>query len=72
MRTNLLKLHQLAMDVVNKGWTSQARELFELADELEMQVSDMVEALRDIQQTLHKLTSLFPDSLVYDDQEGEL
>ena len=23
IRTNLLKLHQLAMDVVNKGWTSQ-------------------------------------------------
>ena len=69
IRINLLKLHQLAMDVVNKGWTRQARELFALAGDLEMQVSDMVEALEDIQQTLSKLNDLFPESLVYDDEE---
>jgi hypothetical protein len=71
IRTELLKLHQLAMDVVNKGWTGQARELFELAGDLEMQVFDMVEALEDIEQTLNKLTDLFPESLIYDDDEEE-
>ena len=36
-----------------------------------MQVSDMVEALEDIQQTLNKLTDLFPESLAYDDDVEE-
>lgn len=62
IRTNLLKLHQLAMDVVNNGWVSQASELFELADDLEMQVIEMMESLEYIQQTLGKLTDLLPDS----------
>ena len=71
IRINLLKLHQLAMDVVNNGRTGQARELFELAGDLETQVFDMVESLEDIQKTLNKLTDLFPESLVYDDDEEE-
>ena len=71
IRTELLRLHQLAMEVVNNGRTGQARELFELAGDLEMQVFEMVEALDDIQQTLNKLTDLYPESLVYDDDEEE-
>jgi hypothetical protein len=70
IRTHLLKLHQLAMEVVNQGGTSKARELFALAGDLEIQVSDMVEALEDIQQTLSKLNDLFPESLVDDDDEA--
>jgi hypothetical protein len=71
LRTELLRLHQLAMEVVNNGRTGQARELFELAGALEMQVFEMVGALDDIQQTLNKLTDLYPESLVYDDDEEE-
>jgi len=39
IRTDLLKLHQLAMDVVNNGWTSEAKELFDMAGDLEMEIS---------------------------------
>jgi hypothetical protein len=70
IRTELLRLHQLAMEVVNNGRTGQAQKLFELAGDLEMQVFNMVEALDDIQQTLNKLTDLYPESLVYDDDEA--
>ena len=70
IRSDLLKLHQMAMDVVNKGWTDQAREFFELAHDLGVQVFDMVEALEYIQETLDKLTALYPESLLlYDDDD---
>jgi len=64
IRTDLLKLHDMAMDVVNNGWTSEASEMFELADGLEMQALEMMESLEYIQQVLRKLTDLFPESLV--------
>ncbi len=66
IRTDLLNLHGLAMDVVNNGWTSQAKEMFELADGLEMQVYEMMESLEYLQQILGKLSELFPESLVDD------
>lgn len=65
IRTDLLNLHQLAMDVVNNGWTEKAGELFDMASDLEMQVSDILEALEAVQQTLSKLTELYPESLAY-------
>lgn len=65
IRTDLLKLHQLAMDVVNKGWTENAQDLFEMANDLEMQVSDIIESLESVQNTLNKLLELYPESLAY-------
>jgi len=50
MRTDLLKLHQMAMDVVNNGWTKKAQEFFASASDLEMQVSDLIEELEVILQ----------------------
>jgi hypothetical protein len=63
IRTDLLKLHQLAMDVVNHGVTDKAQEMFELADDIDSQVFDMIQALETIQRTLTTLTRLYPDSL---------
>jgi hypothetical protein len=63
MRTDLLKLHQMAMDVVNNGWTSKARDFFDNAFDLEMQVSDLIEELETVQNTLNKLLDLYPKSL---------
>ena len=63
IRTDLLKLHQLAMDVVNQGATSKAQEMFALADDIDSQVFDMLEALEAIQRTLQTLTRLYPESL---------
>jgi hypothetical protein len=56
----LLKLHQLAMAVMNNGSRRKADDLFELATELEDEVSEMMEALTRLQDTLAKLTDLRP------------
>jgi hypothetical protein len=43
-----------------------------LAGTLEMRVADLVETLETIQQTLNKLTGLYPTSLLYGDDEAEV
>lgn len=63
LRTDLLKLHQLAMAVINEGSRSQVAELFELACDLDEQVSYMATKLEEVQETLSQLTTLYPDSL---------
>ena len=52
IRDDLLKLHQLAMAVVNHGARRQAGEFFDLAGALDDQVNDMMEALEQIRDTL--------------------
>ena len=63
IRTDLLRLHQLAMSVINEGARNQVGELFELASDLEEQVSSMMNTLEQVQETLSQLTVLYPDSL---------
>jgi len=63
LRTDLLKLHQLAMDVFNRGAHSQVPELFDLAVELENQVLDLMTSLEQVHETLGQLTALYPESL---------
>ena len=63
----MLKLHGLAMDVVNEGVADRAQALFLLAFEMEDQLSDLSEALRNIQETIAKLTDLQPESLQWGD-----
>lgn len=63
LRISLLKLHELAMDVVNNGSRSQASKMFDLAIELDDQVSGMMNELELIQDTLRKLVALYPESL---------
>ena len=65
LRTDLMKLHQLAMAVINEGSRSQVADLFELAGDLDEQVSYMMTKLEEIQETLSQLTALYPDSLCY-------
>ena len=67
LRTDLLKLHQLAMAVINRGARSQVAELFNLAVELEDQVLGLMTALKQVQETLSQLTALYPESLSYAD-----
>src|ERR1700758_3724228 len=66
LRTNLLKLHELAMAVVNNGSRSQASKMFDLAMNLDEQVGHMKE-LEQVQDTLAKLVALYPESLSYAD-----
>lgn len=63
IRTALLQLHGLAMRVVSEGATSKAEEFFETAQDIELQISDMIETLQSIQNVFEKLHSLYPDSL---------
>ena len=63
IRNDLLKLHDLAMDVVNQGTKGRAPALFDLAIDIEDQLSDLSEALENIRETIAKLTDLQPESL---------
>ena len=67
LRTNLLKLHELAMAVVNNGSRSQASKMFDLAMNLDEQVGHMMNELEQVQDTLAKLVALYPESLSYAD-----
>jgi hypothetical protein len=67
LRSDLLKLHQLAMAVVNSGARHQVAELFDLAGELEDQVFGLMTSLEQVQNTLSQLTALYPESLSYAD-----
>lgn len=68
IRIDLLKLHGLAMDVVNKGWQDDLGKMVELADNLEDQVEGMRESLEVVYQTLTRLTQLLPsDAFDFDD-----
>lgn len=67
LRDDLLKLHQLAMAVINQGSRSQVADLFDLAADLEDQVLGMMTALEQVQETLSQLTALYPESLSYAD-----
>jgi len=60
LRTNLLKLHELAMAVVNNGSQSQAAKMFDLAIELDEQVCHMMTGLEQIHGTLANLVVLYP------------
>lgn len=60
LRDDLLKLHQLAMAVINQGSRSRVAELFDLAMELEFQVAGMTTALEQVHETLSQLTALYP------------
>lgn len=61
LRSRLLKLHTLAMAVVNEGARSRADAMFELAADLDMQVSQMMTELESIQETLDALLALAPE-----------
>lgn len=71
LRTELLKLHQLAMAVFNGGVRSQVPELFDVAAELEDQVNELMTSLEQVQVTLSELTALYPESLSYADFDDE-
>ncbi|QLL13448.1 transposase [Pseudomonas chlororaphis] len=67
LRTDLLKLHQLSMAVFNEGSRSQVVDMFEFAVDLEDQIHGLMTSLEQVQETLSKLTALYPESLSYED-----
>ncbi len=71
IRTDLLRLHEIAMAVINEGSRSRVSALFELASDLDEQISHLVNRLDEVQDTLSQLMDLYPESLYYDDIEGD-
>ena len=69
LRDKLLELHGVAMDVVNKGWADKAQEMFDLSGEIEDEISNLMEHLEKILETVQHLNSLYPESLAYSDDE---
>ena len=69
IRDDLLKLHSVAMDIINNGWMDKTQEMFEMATSLEMEVFDLIEHLQSVLTTLENLTSLYPESLTYASDE---
>ena len=63
IRDDFLTLHQLGMQVRQRGGDRVAVEFFELANELDMRVSDLISALSEIQDTLTTVLDLYPESL---------
>jgi len=73
---DFLTLHQLGMQVRQRGGDHVAAEFFELATDLDMQISGLITALSEIQDTLTTVLDLYPESLSGpgagdDDEEGE-
>jgi len=70
LRTEILNLHRLAMDVFNEGRRDQVGKLFELAVDLEERVRDELgERFDPVKRVLADLTDLYPESLSYDDSQ---
>ena len=63
IRTDLLKLHALAMSVINHVNTSKAQEFFDLSSDIESEISSLIEHLENVQEVLTKITNSAPDSL---------
>ena len=62
IRDRLLRLHGLAVAVVNEGSQREAPELFDLAEELEDEAFTMLEAITRLHETLSALVELRPAS----------
>lgn len=76
IRDDFLTLHQLGMQVRQRGGDRVAQEFFELATDLDMQISGLITALTEIQDTLTTVLDLYPESLSGpgvgdDDEEAE-
>lgn len=71
LRTDLLRLHRLAMAVIKEGSRGQVGELFDLAIALEDRVLGMMTLLEHVEDTLLELTALYPESLTFNGNEDE-
>ncbi|MBH1829229.1 transposase [Stenotrophomonas maltophilia] len=67
VRDDLLRLHGLAQAARSAGTSAEVRELFELAQDIELQIGEWMDAMTGIQATLSTITALYPESLAYED-----
>ena len=67
LRDELLQLHRFALAARRSGTSAEVRVLFDLAQGLELQIGEWMDALTCIQATLSTITALYPESLAYED-----
>lgn len=67
IRDELLQLHRSAQATLRSGTSADARELFDLAQDLQLQIGEWADALGGIQATLSTITGPYPESLAYED-----
>lgn len=65
IRDDVMRLHQLAMRVVNHGSTDKEvrREMFDLAGDLETRIDELADAIDRLRETIGTLAALEPDDL---------
>ena len=69
LRDDLQKLHGFAMDVINNGYMDKTQDMFDLAGDIEAEVSQLMEHLEFILETVQNLNSLYPESLADSDEK---
>ena len=70
IRNDLMKLHGLAMQVVNQGYLMN-EEMISLAGEIEWQIEDIIEAAERVQKTVSELVQLCPTEEDFDEDDEE-
>ena len=70
MRETVLRLYTLALEVVNRGHESRAREFFDLAADLNDELVEAAASLERIQRTLAKLADLYPESFLNEESRA--
>ena len=68
IRADLLKLHQLAMTVVNLGQEADLKQMATLALDLQDETDDLLETLQNVNQVINKLIGLLPESVFNSDE----
>lgn len=68
IRKELLRLHQLAMDVSHRGNLTQAQEMCDLAFAIEDQLFTIWESFKAVEETIQGITNLANE---FDDGYGE-
>ena len=71
LRTDLLRLHRAAMDVVHRGEPSRARKMFDRAFDLRDQLEDIFEHLERVRTTHDALLRFDDEARNYDEVDDE-
>lgn len=58
--------YRLAQAALRSGTSTEVRELFDQAQDLELRIGEWAEALVGIRATLSAITALYPESLAYE------
>ena len=70
IRNDLMKLHELAMEVINQRSETNLTEFVNLAEDIDSDLFQMMQSLEAVQKTLRQLIRHLPDS-GYDLGEAE-